>query len=291
VRPAQVQARQLSEGVDLLGTTVELQPPNGARSVRYYMAASVRGRYEFLRFMAASPALFQRHWPTVQQFISTWSFANLNPSAVPTAETAPNPPEAAPAAPSGPTAPNRLEGVYSGYKYIYATVLGAVQRRAVADSFSFFADGTVYWGLPQTGLAGFNMARACQDRVEFCGVYQMNGDQVSIVLNRGTYRQAGAIAPGGLQIGDRTYKLQGDISKSAAQALEGDFGRADARPGEDLARRSIRFTRDGRFADQGIVTTVVSSDISTGSPRFERAGGSGTYSLGPYTLILHYSDG
>jgi hypothetical protein len=149
----------------------------------------------------------------------------------------------------------------------------------------------VYWGLPQTGLAGFNMARACQGRQEFCGTYQKSGDQVAIALNRGTYRQAGTIAPGGLQIADRTYKLQGDISKSAAHALEGDFGRADAQPGEDLARRFIRFTRDGRFADQGIVTTVVSSDISTGSPRFERPGGSGTYTLAPYTLILHYSDG
>ena len=69
------------------------------------------------------------------------------------------------------------------------------------------------------------------------------------------------------------------------------FGRADARPGEDLARRFIRFTHDGHFQDQGIVTTIVPSDISTGNPRFERAAGAGTYTLAPYTIILRYSDG
>jgi hypothetical protein len=203
------------------------------------------------------------------------------------------PPETAAPAPAlpGGTPPNALDGVYGGYKFIYTTVLGVVQRKAVNDYFSFFPNGTVYWGFPQTGLTGFDPARARQNAAEFCGTYQMNGDRVIILLNRGTYRQVGTLASGGLQIEDRKYTLQGDIAKSAAHALEGDFGRADAQPGEDLARRFIRFTRDGRFVDQGIVTTVTSSDISTGNPRFEREAGAGTYTIEPYTLILRYSDG
>jgi hypothetical protein len=97
--------------------------------------------------------------------------------------------------------------------------------------------------------------------------------------------------PGKIQLADRPYTLAGDPAKSTAHTLEGDFGRADAMPGEDLARRFIRFTREGQFVDQGIVNVVTSSDISTGSPRFERQSDSGTYKLAPYTLILHYSDG
>jgi hypothetical protein len=286
----EVQSRHIPSGIDLLAVTWELKAPNGARSGRYYMAASVRGRYELLTYMAASPVLFKRYWPAVQQFITTWSFANLTDTSGPPAEAVPAPPPVE-AAPAASPAPNRLDGVYGGYKFIYTTVLGAVQRKAVNDYFSFFPNGTVFWGLPQTGLAGFNMARECQGRVEFCGSYQMNGDQVLIVLNRGTYRQAGVRSPVGLQIGDRQYTLMGDPAKAAAHGLDGRFVRADARPGEDLARRFIRFTRDGRFVDQGIVTTVTSSDISTGNPRFERQAGMGTYQLAPYTLILRYSDG
>lgn len=292
VKAGEVQSRHAPEGVDLLATSVELQAGPLQRSYRYYMGASVNGRFEILMYMAATPVLFQRYWPTVQQFVSTWSFANLPKAASPGTEAGTDAAPPAPkAAASGDAPANRIEGVYSGYKYNYVNVLGAVQKKAVNDYFSFFPDGTVFWGLPQTGLVGFNMARACQGRVEFCGTYQVNGDQVVIVLNRGTYRQVGSIAPGGFRIADRPYTLQGDPAKSAAKMLEGDFGRADAQTGEDLARRFIRFTRDGRFVDQGIVTTVCSSDISTGSPRFERAAGNGTYSLGPFTLILHYSDG
>jgi len=293
--PGQVQSRQSPEGVDLLATTAEVQASNGARSWRYYMAASVRGRFEILVFMAPNQALFQRYWPAVQQFVPTWSFANLRDAdATPADQAASAPPPAAgPQANAATAMPasNRLEGVYAGYKFNYVTVLGVVQKRAVADYFSFFPDGTVYQGLPQTGLAAFNRARECGRNPIPCGIYQLNGDQIAILTNRGTYRQMAMRSPAGLQIGDRQYTLQGDLAKLGPQAIEGVWGRADARPGEDLARKFIRFTRDGRFVDQGIVTTICSSDISTGNPIFERPGGQGTYQLAPYTILLRYSDG
>jgi hypothetical protein len=301
--PGQVQGRHISDGVDLLADTLEFQAPNHSHFKRFYLAASVRGRFESVIYSAATVALFQRYWPVVNQFVSTWTFASLASQASPSAESSAEPPPRAadpPPAPTAEAAPRTaaaaatsgpLDGIYSGYKFIYATVVCAVQRKAVNDYFSFFPDGSVFWGLPQTGLAGFDMARACQGKVEFCGTYQMNGDQLLISLNRGTYRQAGSRNAAGLQIEDRQYTLEGDPSKSAAHVLDGVFVRADARPGEDLARHFIRFTRDGQFVDQGIVTSVVSADISTGSPRFERPAGAGTYRLAPYTLILRYQDG
>lgn len=295
---SEVQSRHTPEGIDLLATTVELQDAKRIKTGRYYMAASVGGRYELMTYMAMSPALFQRYWPVVQQFAETWSFANVSPSTDSAPATAAAPAAsashaAATASASTPaTPPGRLDGVYSGYKYIFVNNLGAVQKKAQADYFSFFPNGTVYWGFPQSGLANFNMARACAGgRQDFCGTYQINGDHIVILLDRNTFRQDAVFRPGGIEIGDRPYKLLPDISKSAAHTLEGVFGRADARPGEDLARKGIQFTRDGRFVDQGIVTTVVSSEIINGNPHFERPGGSGTYTLAPYTLILRYSDG
>jgi hypothetical protein len=292
VRSSSVQGGRTADGYDLLSTTAELRNPNGVPSLRYYTAANVDGRYESLVFMTVSAPLFQRYFPTVQEFLTTWTFGKApagtsSNDAPPAAREATVPPPAASSAPAS----NRLEGVYAGYKYVNTTVLGVVQRKAVNDYFSFFPDGSVYWGLPQTGLVNFNAARACQNAVEFCGNYVVNGDAVTIVLNRGTYRQVGTLTPGQLQIADRRYTLQGDISKSTARGLDGTFGRADAQPREDLSRRFIRFTRDGRFLDQGLVTTVVSTDFSSGRPQFERSGGSGTYTLGPYTIILQYSDG
>jgi hypothetical protein len=290
-----VQSRQTPDGIELLATTVELQAPGGTRTWRYYMAASVRGRFELMMFMAPNQAMFKRYWPAVQQFVPTWSFANLRDGAPPQGD---NPPGAPPADgpppmrdPQSALPPNRLEGIYAGFKYNYVTVLGVVQKRITADYFSFLADGTAYRGLPQTGLAGFSAARACASNPIPCGTYQVNGDQVLILTNRGTYRQTGVREGATIRIGDGQYTLQGDISKLGPQAIAGVWGRADARPGEDLARRFIRFSPNGQFVDQGIVTTICSSDISTGNPRFERNAGQGTYRLGPYTIILRYSDG
>jgi hypothetical protein len=290
MKASPVESSRTPDGVEMLASTVELRNPNGVPSLRYYLSANVGGRIEAMTFMAVSPLLFNRYWPAVQQFVSARTFDIGTTAAAPSTDTA------APAAPSAPAAastlpPNRLHGVYSGYKYIYATTLGVVQKKAVSNYFSFFPDGTVYWGLPDSGLANFNVARVCAPAPEFCGTYQVDGDRVDIVLNRGTYRQVGTLTGSALQIEDRRYTLEGDISKSTAGAIEGVFGRADARPGEDLARRFIRFTRDGHFQDQGIVTTIVPSDISTGNPRFERAAGAGTFTLAPYTITLRYSDG
>jgi hypothetical protein len=110
----------------------------------------------------------------------------------------------------------------------------------------------------------------------------MNGDKVAFANNTRTRR---------LDIADRHYTLLGDPAKSDAKTLDGAFVRAGAQPGEDVACKFIRFTRDGQFVDQGIVTIVTPTDISMGNSRFERAAGSGAWRLGPYTLILRYADG
>jgi hypothetical protein len=182
----------------------------------------------------------------------------------------------------------RLEGIYSGYKYIYVTVLGVVQKKAAFDYYTFFADGTVYWGL--VPMLGFDMARARQRDPEYTGTYSVSGNKVTIALTSGT-RFVAVLSGHVLQIEDRPYTLVGDPGKSPSKALEGVYMREDAQPGEDLARRSIRFTRDGQFEDQGIVESIVPEEIVNGNPVAERPNGRGTYQLARNTLVLRYADG
>lgn len=293
-----VQSSRTSEGVDLLSVTVELQAPNGARSSRYYLAANPTGRLEMAVYMAGTRQLYAAHWNEMLQFISSWHFAGQTAST----GTAPPPQSPGPpgAAPSGPVAvppaaadpvvipPGRLEGIYAGYKYIYVTVLGVVQKQAAFDYYTFFADGTVYWGI--VPMLGFDMARARQKDPEYSGSYAVASNRVTVSLG-GDNRFVAVRSGNVLQIEDRQYTLLGDPAKTPSKSLEGVFMREDAQPGEDLARRSIRFTRDGQFEDQGIIETVLPSEIVNGEPIRERPSGRGFYQLARNTLLLRYSDG
>jgi hypothetical protein len=117
------------------------------------------------------------------------------------------------------------------------------------------------------------------------------GAEVQTAPGTHTFRlYVGAEAPGKIQLADRAYVFQGDLATMPNHVSEGVFGRADARPGEDLARKFIRFIRDGRFEDQGLVT-IAGWDVTGGNLHFERPGGTGTYRFEDFTLFLKYSDG
>lgn len=291
-----LQTMRSEDGADMLGVAIEAQVADGSLRYEYCVGAGTPGRLELLGYITTSMELFQRYSPDVRQLIATRRFADHGASGAAPDAGAPGAPQfggSSGRAAARSTLPStRLDGVYSGFKFVFTTTLGAVQKSAQSDYFTFFPNGSVYNGLPDHGLVGFNMERACtQGRQDFCGVYRINGEQITIVLNRGTYSQKGMRTAGGFNIGGRDYVLQGDPAKAPTRALEGLYVRADARPGEDLARRFIQFTPDGRFQDEGLVTTVAGTDISDGNLHFERERGAGTYRLADFTLILHYADG
>jgi hypothetical protein len=285
VTSSEPQSRTGPNGVEMLEATAELQGAKGPPSYCLYLVAAPPGRIEMMVYMASSKQLFQRYLQDARQVAASWTFANVSaaPAAGPDVSTSKS--ETAP--PSG-----RLSGVFQGYKYNYTTTLGVVQKTASIDYFTFFPDGTVYHGLPSTGMVGFNMVRANQTNPEISGTYRIEGDHLMVVLNRGTYRlDASVRSPAQLEFEGRPYTLQSDPADGPSHALEGVFVRADARPGEDLARRAIRFSSNGQFVDQGMVETVAGTEIVNGNLRFERPSGSGTYKLSQFTLILRYSDG
>jgi hypothetical protein len=281
------------DGVPLLSSQGHLQRPNGAHSYRYYLAANPPGELHMAVYMAATEQLYRAQWKGMQQFSAGWRFdGNAGPTGAPSSSTVSTVPGSSsgppPTAESVVVPAGRLEGIYSGYKYIYVTVLGVVQKQAKLDYYTFFADGTVYWGI--VPMLGFNMAQARQKDPEYTGTYSVKGNTVSVSI--GPSNRFVALLSGDLlRIEDREFTLEGDPGKTTERVLDGVFRRADAQPGEDLARRSIRFTRDGSFEDQGIIEAITVSEIVNGNPVPQRTAGRGWYQLARNTLLLKYSDG
>lgn len=284
------------QGLEMLSTQTQLQGANGTRSYRFYLAANPPGRLAMTVYMTATPQLYSAHWNTILQFAASLRYdsvvatspgpATAGAQPLPGAAPAAAPPAAAPSPVVVP--PGRLEGIYAGYKYVYVTVLGAVQKQAREDQYTFFADGTVYWGL--VPMLGFDMAAARRKDPEYAGTYTMTGNRVTVSLGGGN-RFVAVLSGRTLQIEDRPYSLQGDPARPAGRMLTGLFRREDAQPGEELARRFIRFTADGRFEDQGIVESILATEIVNGEPVPERPAGQGTYRLARNTLVLRYADG
>lgn len=278
------------DGVPRMSAQAQLLAPGGARSYRFYLAANPSGQLHMAVYMAATEALYNRHWKTMQQFAAGWRFDGPStPGGAPPSATAhtgvgPPPPAAPVDLPAG-----RLEGIYAGYKYIYVTVQGGiVQKQATLDYYTFFADGTVYWGI--VPMLGFDMGRARQQDPEYVGTYRISGSKVSVSL--GPSNRFVAVLNGTLlQVEDREYRLQGDPAKTSEGSLDGVFRREDAQPGEELARRSIHFGRDGTFEDEGIIESITAAEIVNGNPLPQRPSGRGWYQLARNTLLLRYGDG
>ena len=284
VGAGQIESRT-ANGVELLAVTAELRNPQGIPSYRYYLAAGPPGRIEMMVYSAASPELFRRYWPGVSTFISGWSFSNVaGAPAAPPASTPPAAPASA-AIPSSPPRAGRFDAIYSALK-----VQSVYRYGVVVDTYTFFADGTVCHCLPTNGLAGFDIAAEKRMSPEFVGDYQVEGDRITMTLARGTYRRTGVLAGDRIMLEGRPYELRADPGKLGPHPLDGVFVRADA-SSPDVARRAIRFTRDGRFQDQGIVESVATTQIINGNPLPDRPGGAGAYNISRYTLTLRYSDG
>jgi len=276
-----------ANGVELLAVTAELRNAYGVPSYRYYLAAGPPGRIEIMVYSASSPQLFQRYLPAVNIFVSGWSFANLAATpptpalSAPASPTTPAPTAATPAAPRR----GRFDAVYSALK-----VASTFRYGVVVDTYTFFADGTFCHCLPFNGLNGFDMAAERRTSPEFVGNYQIDGDQITLILTGGTYRRTGVLLADRIMMEGRQYELLGDPGKLGPHPLDGVFVRDDP-AAADVARRFIRFSRDGQFQDQGLVESVATTQIINGNPVPDRPSGAGTYSISRYTLSLRYSDG
>lgn len=267
-----------ANGVEVLSTAVELKNPNGMSSYRNYVAAGPPGRIEVMVYTAASPQLFQRFLPEATAFASGWSFANVSPNS-------PAAPETAPVSAGAGLGAGRFDAIYSALAVASPTRFGIA-----TDTYTFLQDGTVCHCMPPNGILGFNSAQELRASPEFVGQYQIDGDRLTILLARGTYRRAGTLLKDRIIIDGRPYERRGDPGQVGLHPLDGVFLRAD-RGTPDSARRFIRFSSTGQFQDQGVIESVAGQMIVNGNPVMDRPAGAGTYEVSRYTLTLRYADG
>lgn len=180
---------------------------------------------------------------------------------------------AAPAEPSGPTQGKRggLEGLYVGYK-----MRGLIGLHTHFEYLVFFQDGNVIRYLPEEGLENFSFAKAVRSSRDYCGRYSVRANQVSITWGDNSEENA-AYAGNSLKIQGDSYFPAPDVN---GLKLSGVY----RREGADLARYFIRFTPDGQFVENGMLSLVAYEGSNT-------APGRGSYSIDRYTLHLNYSDG
>lgn len=155
-----------------------------------------------------------------------------------------------------------------------------------------FDDGQFHQNLPGEGLLGFDRAASRAQLPNSWGTYSWNG-------SAGLGKKPGVDARydlkfaagknGQLLVDGKPYfrsvdvdglKLQGAWT-SYADPADPDLDGPPTSP-----RPIIRFTRDGRFVDEGVFTTFLhSTDERTDAP------GEGTYAFKDFTLTLRFSDG
>jgi hypothetical protein len=164
-----------------------------------------------------------------------------------------------------------LNGLYLGYK-----MRGLIGLHTHFEYLVFFPDGNAIRYLPEQGLQNFDFGNALKTSRDYCGRFQVSGDQLTI-----------AWADNSSEKGTRTgtsLKIQGDeyfpLPRSTGLKIDGTY----RREGADLANRGIRFTSNGRFTENGMLSLLAYSG-SNDSP------GSGTYRIANNTITLSYSDG
>ena len=164
-----------------------------------------------------------------------------------------------------------LHGLFVGYK-----MRGLIGLNSHFEYLVFFDDGNVIRYLPEQGLEHFKVAEAVKTSRDYCGRYAVHNNQVSIVWGNND-EEVATSAGSSLKIGLDSYSPAPDVS---GLKLSGIY----QREGADLAQYGIQFSRDGHFAENGMLTLLAYAGSDT-------APGRGTYSIDNYTLTLSYSDG
>jgi hypothetical protein len=205
-------------------------------------------------------------------------------------------PRAGPAnAPRAPrkVGPGDLYGIYiATTKQLIAPGPGSPVQYGITwlpgrDWITFLPGGRFFARLPEEGLT-FDYEAAARKWPEAVGTYQVSGNLVRV-----KWAQPG--------FPDRVFRLDpsGELWEERTNWTplpKGDGLRLDGRyaiVGNEYARAYIRFSPDGRFAEEGLLQHIGWKSLGTREERAvaEVPRGSGTYNFGDSTLELRYDDG
>jgi hypothetical protein len=252
----EVSSERSKNGFDRLRIDARVYNPQFGYSEFVFAMAQVGNRAEGYYWINNTG--YYSYRDSLEQFEHSLQFAN-------------NPAAPAPASAAAQRTGGGLHGLYVGYK-----MRGLIGLHTHFEYLAFFPNGNVIRYLPEEGLGNFDFREAVKSSRDYCGRYGVHSNQVSITW--------GDDRPETATFAGKSFKIGGDSYFPAPDVTGLKLSGIYRREGADLARYSIQFTPDGRFAENGMLNLVAYSGSNT-SP------GRGTYSISDYTLHLNYSDG
>ena len=251
-------------------TTAVVDAADTGRTYMHMFAVQVGSRVRRALFVCDDKAQFDKHLPTVKAMLDS---VGVDPAAAKKAR------QAARGEPTG------FEGVF--YR-------GAVEfnpaggRGARVDYLCLAPDGRAYNGHPSGGPAACFEAE--DRRSPSYGRYTLRGDDIVITWNFDR-------APNEQHTQKLTRRADGTLEQDNGAVfhklapcdglkLDGSYARTWA----DGTQSRIRFTRDGRFTEQGLKFCVADDNlVHPDWPKLPDRG-SGTYSIARNTLEVKYDD-
>jgi len=288
-RPPAATAGSTKGGVRYLEGAADVRS-SGGKAYADLMVFAAGGRVISLMIVASNRAAMEARQAEVQAFVASLQFAGKAAATGRHAAEAGAGATAAAAQATGITSRKGIAGVWMGFRVFY----GTNDLEPHPRWYTFFDNGEVFEDIPRTGLVGFDHAASQNDE------HQHN--------YWGTYRYengAGAITKPGVNFPTKlTADKPGDMLIDSIHfhrcapvdhlRLEGGWTSLGDVHDSLLQRAAvgqrpvIRFTKDGRFSDEGIFQTILQS---VSAERHLDGAGSGTYDVQDFSLILKYADG
>lgn len=290
----QISSKHSRNGYEAFYTRAVASDKNGRRWKVFVLGAQFKGRIETVMFMSNvfSPELSETYQHVLDSFLSSLRFTNESANeAAARAGDAERKASGAPAA-KLPKGNGKFDGIYRAVGQTGDPL--SPQRGIDYKYVAFFPDGRFLEKLPDQGLDKMNEAVEIRIDPVGWGTYAMNGEMGRIVFPPDEYSK-NSIVWAFKEYSDH-LKLTGEdyylLDRCNGLKLEGTFRRSDYKT-PDAPREGIKFTPDGRFADEGVLKAagVMVRDAAGNSDFDDGAPGRGTYRIANYTLELTYSNG
>ncbi|MGZ8411787.1 MAG: hypothetical protein ACXWZS_11230 [Gemmatirosa sp.] len=174
-----------------------------------------------------------------------------------------------------------MQGIYLGIRF-------NIDGRPYQDYWTFFPDGRVMDADPYEGLARpVDLDFIC--RRHACGTYTRTGSTLRIRWADADERVYDVEADGAFHERRKTQRYR-PLAPLDGMRLDARFAVLDTE--RDTALVSIRFSADGRFAEERLMRWTAWAQLGApGETRAALAGGAGRYTIGRNTLALAYDGG
>ncbi|MBZ5529026.1 MAG: hypothetical protein LAN71_14150 [Acidobacteriia bacterium] len=275
-------------GVRFLEGAADVRSANG-KAYADLMVFAAGGRVTSLMIVASNRAALEARRAAIQTFVASLQFA-AGKAAAAGKHAAEESSGAAAAHATGITGGKGIAGVWMGFKVFY----GTNDLEPHPRWYTFFDNGEVFEDIPRTGLVGFDHAASQNDEHQrnYWGTYRYENGAGAITkpgVNFPTKLKADK--PGDMLIDSIHFHRCVAVDHLRLEGGWTSLGDVH----DSLLQRTpmgqrpvIRFTKDGRFSDEGIFQTILQS---VSAERYLDGAGSGSYEVENFSLVLKYSDG